>query len=124
MLVYEAMTAAMKSNIADTGGGPGAVLTHISHACPYGATLYTTFLGRQVSRDPLENQEQWRSIKRQTTEAILAAGGTLSHHHGVGRDHAPWLEDEIGPLGMKALRIIKQTFDPGSIMQPWVLLQP
>jgi alkyldihydroxyacetonephosphate synthase len=87
-------------------------------------------LGRQTSPDPspelragpLENQEQWRTIKRQTTEAILAAGGTLSHHHGVGRDHAPWLEEEIGTVGMQALRALKQTFDPGNIMNPGVLL--
>jgi len=87
-------------------------------------------LGRQTSPDPspelragpLENQEQWRTIKRQTTEAILAAGGTLSHHHGVGRDHAPWLEEEIGTVGMQALRALKQTFDPWNIMNPGVLL--
>jgi len=124
MSVYEAMTVALKSAIAATGGGPGAVLTHVSHAYPHGASLYATFLGRQASLDPLENQEQWHTIKRETTEAILAAGGTLSHHHGVGQDHAPWLEEEIGSVGMKALRAIKQTFDPGNIMNPGVLLTP
>jgi alkyldihydroxyacetonephosphate synthase len=122
MAVYQAMTAAMKSAIAATGGGPGAVLTHVSHAYPYGASLYATFLGRQVSLDPLENQDQWRTIKRQTTEAILTAGGTLSHHHGVGQDHALWLEEEIGPVAMRALRTLKQTFDPKNIMNPGVLL--
>ena len=70
MSVYQAMTAVMKNAIAATGGGPGAVLTHVSHAYPYGASLYSTFLGRQVSSDPLENQEQWRTIKRETTDAI------------------------------------------------------
>ena len=124
MPVYEAMTAAMKNAIAATGGGPGAVLTHVSHAYAHGASLYSTFLGRQASRDPLENQEQWRTIKRETTEAILAAGGTLTHHHGVGRDHAPWLEEEIGSVAMQALRALKQTFDPGNIMNPDVLLAP
>jgi alkyldihydroxyacetonephosphate synthase len=130
MSVYQAMTVAMKSAIAATGGGPGAVLTHVSHAYPHGASLYSTFLGRQTSSDPsaelragpLENQEQWRTIKRETTEAILAAGGTLSHHHGVGQDHAPWLDEDIGPVAMQALRALKQTFDPGNIMNPGVLL--
>ena len=122
--VYEAMTAALKNAIAATDGGPGAVLTHVSHAYPYGASLYSTFLGRQTSSDPLENQEQWRTIKRETTEAILVAGGTLTHHHGVGRDHAPWLEEEIGPVAMQALRALKQTFDPVGIMNPGVLLTP
>lgn len=123
MSVYEAMIAALKSAIAATGGGPGAVLTHVSHAYPHGASLYATFLGCQTSRDPLDNQEQWRTIKRETTDAILAAGGTLSHHHGIGRDHAPWLEEEIGPAAMGALRALKQTFDPADIMNPGVLLQ-
>jgi len=122
--VYQAMTAAMKNTIAATDGGPGAVLTHVSHAYPHGASLYATFLGRQVSLDSLENQEQWRTIKRETTDAILAAGGTLSHHHGVGRDHAPWLEEEIGPVAMQALRALKRTFDPGNTMNPGVLLTP
>jgi alkyldihydroxyacetonephosphate synthase len=120
--VYQAMTAAMKNAIASTDGGPGAVLTHVSHAYPHGASLYSTFLGRQASRDPLENQEQWRTIKHETTEAILAAGGTLTHHHGVGRDHAPWLEEEIGPVAMQVLLALKQTFDPANIMNPGVLL--
>ena len=52
MSVYEAMTAALKSAIAASGGGPGAVLTHVSHAYPHGASLYSTFLGRQTSPDP------------------------------------------------------------------------
>jgi len=120
--VYEAMTAALKNAIAASGGGPGTVLTHVSHAYPYGASLYSTFLGRQTSRDPLDNQEQWRTIKRETTDAILAAGGTLTHHHGIGRDHAPWLEEEIGPVGMKVLRTLKQTLDPTGIMNPGILL--
>jgi len=123
MSVYEAMTAALKNAIAATGGGPGAVLTHVSHAYPHGASLYSTFLGRQTSPDPLENQEQWRTIKRETTEAILAAGGTLTHHHGVGQDHAPWLEEEIGPVAMQALRALKRTLDPAGIMNPGVLLR-
>ena len=123
--LYEAMTNTMKGAITATGGGPGYVTTHISHAYEYGASLYSTFLGRQVpDPDPLARQAQWRVIKQATTDAILAAGGTLTHHHGIGRDHAPWLEEEIGPVGLKVLRALKQTFDPAGIMNPGILLSP
>ncbi len=118
--VYGAMTAAIRAAIRETGGGPGYVMTHISHIYPWGGSLYTTFLGRQV---PGEEIEQWWAVKRAATEAILAAGGTLSHHHGIGRDHAPWLEQFVGPVGRATLRAVKFTLDPTGIMNPGVLLQ-
>jgi alkyldihydroxyacetonephosphate synthase len=124
MNLYQAMLSAMKATIATTGGGPGYVLTNISHAYEHGAALHSTFLGRQVDDDdPREKLAQWREIKQATTEVILAAGGTLTHHHGVGRDHAPWLKQEVGSLGLKVLRSLKQTLDPTGILNPGVLLQ-
>ena len=117
--LYEEMTAAIRVAIATTDGGPGYVMTHVSHMYEWGASLYTTFLGRQAAGQELE---QWWEVKRAATEAILAAGGTLSHHHGIGRDHAPWLAQEIGPVGMNALQGLKQTFDPAGIMNPGVLV--
>jgi alkyldihydroxyacetonephosphate synthase len=123
--LYRAMYNAMKATITSTGGGPGYVMTHVSHAYEHGASLYSTFVGRQVSDpDPLAKQAQWQEIKQATTEAILDAGGTLTHHHGIGRDHAPWLEEEVGPLGLKALRSLKRTFDPADLLNPGILLQP
>jgi alkyldihydroxyacetonephosphate synthase len=125
MRLYQAMVGAMKGAIAATGGGPGYVMTHISHAYEHGASLYSTFLGRQVpDPNPMVQQAQWQAIKQATTEAILAAGGTLTHHHGIGHDHAPWLKDEIGLLGVKVLQRLKQTFDPTSILNPGILLLP
>ncbi len=121
--LYEAMVRAMKGAIAATGGGPGYVMTHISHAYEHGASLYSTFLGRQVpDPDPLARQAQWQAVKQSTTDTILAAGGTLTHHHGIGHDHAPWLEEEVGLLGVKVLQALKQTFDPAGTMNPGVLL--
>jgi alkyldihydroxyacetonephosphate synthase len=76
-------------------------------------------LGKQISGREIE---QWGAVKRAATEAILATGGTLSHHHGVGADHAAWLEREHGPLGVEALRALKATFDPQGIMNPGILL--
>ena len=123
MHLYAAMVSAMKGSIAASGGGPGHVLTHISHACPYGASLHSTFLGRQTpDPSPLARQAQWQAVKQATTDAIMAAGGTLTHHHGIGRDHAPWLEEEVGLVGVKVLRTLKQTMDPVGIMNPGVLL--
>jgi len=124
MRLYQAIVSAMKAATSITGGGPGYVMTHISHAYEHGASLYSTFLGRQVDDDdPLAKQAQCREIKQATIEAILDAGGTLTHQHGIGRDHVPWLKEEIGPLGVKMLRSLKQTLDPTGIMNPGVLLQ-
>ncbi|MGD2179086.1 MAG: FAD-binding oxidoreductase, partial [Anaerolineae bacterium] len=121
--LYAEMVKALKGAITNNGGGPGYVMTHVSHAYRQGASLYTTFLGRQIpTPDPLAKQAQWEGIKGVATDAILAAGGTLSHHHGVGRDHAPWLRDEIGQTGLEALRALKQSLDPTKTMNPGILL--
>lgn len=119
--LYEAMTEAIRAAICETGGGPGYVMTHISHIYPWGGSLYTTFLGRQAVG---EEVEQWWAVKRAATEAILAAGGTLSHHHGIGKDHAPYLREEVGPIGIRILRALKDALDPMGIMNPGVLLEP
>jgi alkyldihydroxyacetonephosphate synthase len=92
---------------------------HISHVYPTGASLYFTALGR---RDPDDPFVQWQRAKAAACDAIIAAGGTLTHHHGVGRDHAPWLEAEDGVLGVEALRAVKERVDPVGIMNPGKLL--
>ena len=56
------------------------------------------------------------------TDAIVAAGGTITHHHAIGRDHAPWLGAENGPLGLDLLRAVKERCDPAGIMNPGKLL--
>jgi alkyldihydroxyacetonephosphate synthase len=115
--LYAAFTDALRRAIAAYGVQP-YVMTHVSHAYADGASLYSTFLGRQA---PGQEIDQWWAVKRAATEAILANGGTLSHHHGVGADHAPWLEREHGTLGMRAIHALKATFDPQDIMNPGVL---
>jgi alkyldihydroxyacetonephosphate synthase len=67
-------------------------------------------------------REQWRTAKAATTDAILAAGGTLTHHHAVGRDHRPWLDREIGSLGVALLGAAKATLDPAGVLNPGVLV--
>ena len=97
------------------------VMTHLSHAYPSGSSLYLTFLFR-LAADPDESLDRWRAIKGAASETIVAEGGTISHHHGVGTDHAPYLEAEKGALGMAALVAAVRTFDPEGIMNPGVLL--
>jgi alkyldihydroxyacetonephosphate synthase len=114
-----AVTEALTATLAATGTKP-IVMCHISHVYPAGASLYFTVVAA-LTPDPAA---QWAGAKDAASRAILAAGGTISHHHAVGRDHRPYLEDEIGPLGVAVLRAVKQTLDPRGIMNPGVLVAP
>jgi alkyldihydroxyacetonephosphate synthase len=99
---------------------PGVLVgCHVSHLYPTGASLYFTVFGR---RDDTEPAGQWRALKTAATDAIVAAGGTLTHHHAIGRDHAPWLASEDGSLGVEVLRAVKDRCDPAGIMNPGKLL--
>ena len=100
-------------------GTPGLVSCHVSHVYETGASLYFTFLARQLEGDPLG---QWHTVKRAASEAIVAGGGTITHHHAVGRDHAPWMGHEIGAGGVRALAAVKAELDPAGIMNPGKLL--
>jgi alkyldihydroxyacetonephosphate synthase len=99
--------------------GAGIAMSHLSHSYETGACLYFT-LAYPV--DPVRDIAQWEAIKRDVTCAILAAGGTLSHHHGVGIDHRQWLEEERGGLAIAALRALKDRVDPNGIMNPGKVL--
>ncbi|MBV8954591.1 MAG: FAD-binding oxidoreductase [Solirubrobacterales bacterium] len=111
-------TAAALHEALSAQGSPPVVLCHISHVYPAGASLYYTVVCAALE-DPVV---QWRRAKAATAEAILAAGGTISHHHAVGRDHRPWYEREIGGLGVAALRAVKAELDPAGILNPGILL--
>jgi alkyldihydroxyacetonephosphate synthase len=100
-------------------GGRSIVMCHVSHAYADGASLYFTFLTRAR---PGEELEQWRAAKAAACEAIVAAEGTITHHHAVGRDHAPYMRAEVGELGLEALRAVKERLDPVGIMNPGKLL--
>lgn len=100
-------------------GTPGIVMCHVSHLYETGASLYYTFIARQREGSEIE---QWRAVKRAASEAIVTGGGTITHHHAVGRDHAPWLRSEIGAQGVAALGALKAELDPAGIMNPGKLL--
>jgi alkyldihydroxyacetonephosphate synthase len=95
------------------------VACHVSHVYASGASLYFTFLAGQDAEDPIG---QWRRVKHEACTAIVAAGGTITHHHAVGRDHAAYLAAEAGVLGVDALRSVKERLDPAGIMNPGKLL--
>ena len=98
-------------------GTPAWVFCHLSHAYEVGASLYFTMIARQ---DPVRPLEQWHAAKSAATDAILAHGGALSHHHGIGRDHAPWYSREVGPVGVAIVRAARHAADPEGLMNPGV----
>jgi alkyldihydroxyacetonephosphate synthase len=100
-------------------GVPGYAMAHISHEYPTGASLYFTFMAKQLAG---REEEEWHLIKNKVTDVIVAAGASLSHHHGIGIEHAKWMEKYYGPLGIRVLKAIKQELDPKSIMNPEKLL--
>jgi alkyldihydroxyacetonephosphate synthase len=95
------------------------ILCHISHVYPTGASLYFTVFARQDASDPAG---QWRRAKAAACDAIVAARGTITHHHAVGRDHAPWMGAEAGELGVELLRALRERCDPAGVMNPGKLL--
>jgi len=117
----EPLYAAVKDALTGTlgaGGAPLLVLCHVSHVYETGCSLYFTVAARATG-DPLD---QWATAKRAVGEAIVAQGATITHHHAVGRDHLPWLETEIGSVGMRMLRAVKDEVDPTGILNPGVLV--
>lgn len=112
-----AVTEALRAGF-DEHDAKSLVMCHISHIYPTGAALYFTIIGN-LKGDVLA---QWDAIKSRVNDVILANGATISHHHGVGRDHAPWLAKEIGDGGMRILRALKAELDPAGIMNPGALI--
>jgi alkyldihydroxyacetonephosphate synthase len=116
--LYGEVRAAIRAALA-AQGTPGLVMCHVSHAYPDGASLYFTFI---APRWPGADLEQWRTVKAAASDAIVETGGTITHHHGVGRDHSPYMRAEVGELGIETLRAVKERLDPTGIMNPGKLL--
>lgn len=112
-----AVTEALTASLAETGTA-ALVMCHISHVYPTGASLYFTVVAAQRG-NPIE---QWRRAKTAASDAIVRAGGTITHHHAVGADHRPWMRDEIGDLGVEVLRAVKAVLDPTGILNPGKLI--
>ena len=98
------------------------VFSHLSHAYPTGANLYTTFVFR-LAADPEATLARWRRLKDAASRAIVASGGTISHQHGVGMDHRLYLPGEKGPLAVEAMRKLAAVFDPSRVLNPGKLFE-
>jgi alkyldihydroxyacetonephosphate synthase len=116
--LYTGVRSALETSLA--AGSPAApiVLCHISHVYETGCSLYFTVAAKEGD-DPLA---QWAAAKSAASDAMLAAGATITHHHAVGTDHKPWYAREIGEVGVGILRAVKAELDPAGILNPGVLV--
>lgn len=106
---------------AQSLGEKAHVFTHLSHVYGQGASVYTTYIFR-CAQAYNETLERWKLFKAASSEAVVNNGGTISHQHGVGRDHAPYLIHEKGQLGLSAIGNLCEHFDPTGMMNPGKLL--
>jgi alkyldihydroxyacetonephosphate synthase len=116
--LHEAVTRATTAAMKDACGG-GVLTCRFTHVYADGPAPYYTFVAPGL---PGAELAQWAKIKAAASEAILASGGTISHHHAVGRVHRPWWEKESSPLFGSALAAAKDKLDPGGILNPGCLL--
>ncbi len=114
------LAPALRRGLADVGEGVHA-FTHLSHVYPSGSSIYTTYLFR-IAADPDETVRRWTILKAIASRAIVDGGGTISHQHGVGIDHAPYLQAEKGALGMALIADVARRLDPDGLMDPGKLL--
>ncbi len=98
------------------------VFAHLSHDYADGASIYTTYLWRR-SPDPDQTLAQWHAMKDIASRVIIAAGGTISHQHGVGLDHRPYLEAEKGTIGLQMIEAVRNQLDPDRILNPGKLIE-
>jgi alkyldihydroxyacetonephosphate synthase len=116
----EDLRTTLHNGLADIGERVLA-FSHLSHVYADGASLYTTCLYRRAA-DPGETLQRWQVLKTAASRAVVRHGGTISHQHGVGVDHAPYLEAEKGAVGMKLLEAARQALDPDGLLNPGKLL--
>ena len=112
--MYDNVTAAARKAFAQLGT-QGFIMCHLSHSYHSGACLYFTFAFKHDGREPLV---QYDVVKAAVQQAFVDSAGTLSHHHGVGTEHAPWLADDISPAGVAMTEALFAGIDPGNNLNP------
>jgi alkyldihydroxyacetonephosphate synthase len=117
---FDAFVAEVREHVR-AALGDGVLTCRITHAYPDGAAPYFTVLAPARRGSELE---QWAEVKAAASAAVLAAGGTITHHHAVGRDHRPWYDGQRPEPFAAALRAAKAAVDPAGILNPGVLLDP
>jgi alkyldihydroxyacetonephosphate synthase len=110
--------AEVKAALEQSLGQPCLVLCHISHVYETGCSLYFTVAAKEAE----EPVAQWLAAKAAASDAMIAAGATITHHHAVGTDHKPWFAREIGEVGVSILRAVKAELDPTGVLNPGVLI--
>jgi alkyldihydroxyacetonephosphate synthase len=116
---HTAVRTATAAALKEATGREGTVSTRFTHVYPDGPAPYYTF---NVRGTPGQLLQQWRHIKTRASDALIAAGGTITHHHAVGRDHMPWYRQQRPALFGKALEAAKAVLDPAAILNPGVLV--
>jgi alkyldihydroxyacetonephosphate synthase len=101
--------------------GGGTLSCRFTHVYPDGPAPYYTFQG--LGR-PGAELEMWAELKKAASDAVMANGGTITHHHAVGRDHRPWYDIQRPEAFAAALRAAKKALDPNAILNPGVLIDP
>ncbi len=117
----EAILGALRRGL-DGRGERVLAFAHVSHVYDTGASIYVTYLFR-LAGTAEETLSRWKNLKEAASAAVVSHGGTISHQHGIGFDHLPWMEAEKGALGLEAMRALTRTFDPGGIMNPGKLVR-
>ncbi|MGH2918563.1 MAG: FAD-binding oxidoreductase [Solirubrobacteraceae bacterium] len=118
---FDALHSAVTAAATGAIGEGGRVTCRVSHVYPDGPAPYFTVLAPARRGEELE---QWAQIKHAATNALLAAGGTITHHHAVGRDHRPWYDRQRPDPFAAALRAAKTSTDPRGMLNPGVLIDP
>jgi len=118
---YEAVTAATRTALAEIGAPNGVVTCRFTHVYPDGPAPYFTVIAPAA---PGAQLEQWEAVKRAASDAIIDGGGTVTHHHAVGRDHRRWYDRQRPDLFAAALVAAKRTLDPHAVLNPGVLVDP
>jgi alkyldihydroxyacetonephosphate synthase len=118
---FDALVGGVREGVLEALGGQGVVTCRLTHVYPDGAAPYFTVLAPARRGEELE---QWTELKLAASEAIVGAGGTITHHHAVGRDHRPWYDRQRPDPFAAALRAAKAAVDPAGILNPGVLIDP
>ena len=119
---HDAIKAATETAIIAATGRKGEVTCRFTHVYPDGPAPYFTF--HALSSEPDRLAAQWHTIKSAALDAVIQNGGTVTHHHAVGRDHRPWYDRQRPPLFAAALRAAKKALDPQGLLNPGVLIDP
>lgn len=120
-VMVEAIESAIRPQLESIGERVH-VFTHLSHVYPTGSSIYTSYIFR-LAPEPEETLRRWKLCKDAASAAIVTHGGTITHQHGIGIDHAPYLETEKGAVGLHAIRALIDHFDSSQMLNPGKLVR-